>query len=582
MNVVSLSSQRIRDLPRDPWTPVFAQAFGQFLVAGGWLSAEAAQRAERAARETGERFDVVVGRLGLVSETELAKAVARYLSLPVLEPSMFPDAPIEVPGFGADVARRINGLVLADDAEGLTVAVADPFEAGSETSIMFHSGRPAKLVVAAAGDIQRLHDRLYGAGAPERGDVAATAKADENDVRRLTDMASDAPVVRLVQDTIRRAVEAEASDIHIEPSGDGLVVRNRIDGELMRTAVIPVDQAAAVLSRIKIMARLNIAERRLPQDGRIHVTVRGRDVELRVATMPTLAGESVVLRILDRGRVALDFASLGFSATMRAQLNELMARPNGLVLVTGPTGSGKSTTLYAALSGLDRTTRKIFTIEDPVETHLAGIAQVQVHPKIGLTFANTLRSVLRHDPNVIMVGEIRDLDTAQIAMQASLTGHLVLSTLHTNSALATLPRLVDMGVENYLVASTLRATLAQRLVRCLCGACAKPARSTAALVACIADLRERGIALDVDPGGMKEAVGCPACRGTGYRGRVAIAELLIVDDAVASALVAQPGARDLEAAARAAGMRPLLADGIEKVCRGVTTLDEALRVTRGM
>jgi general secretion pathway protein E len=380
-------------------------------------------------------------------------------------------------------------------------------------------------------------------------------------------------VVRIVNRLISRAVEARASDIHIEPYEQSLRVRYRIDGVLREVEPPPAHLQAAIISRIKIMARLNIAERRLPQDGRIKLAVRGKDIDLRVATMPTLHGEAVVLRVLDRGSVVLDFGELGFDARALVAYRAMLARPNGIILVTGPTGSGKTTTLYTSLIELNSPDRKILTVEDPIEYQLDGINQVQTKPQIGLSFAHILRSMLRHDPDVIMVGEVRDLETAQIAVQAALTGHLVLSTLHTNNAAGTLTRLLDMGVEGYLMTSTLNGVVAQRLVRRLCTACRKPYQPLPEL------LEQLGLHAGTEatfwhPGG------CAACNQTGYFGRISINEVLVMSDAVRSQILHQAEATELQRTAIQSGMQPMFQDGIAKVQAGVTTVEELLRVTR--
>lgn len=576
-----------RTPPIDPWSAEFAAEFGAFLSGSGVLVPDAVKRATRAARETGERFDFALTRLGLVSEGKLAEAAAAYLGLPFADGKAMPQVAVPVAGIDGSYLKR-NGLLPLRDAEGeLLVAVADPFTDEPSAALAFYLGRTVKRAIASAADISGALERLYrtpAADAPALDQDGAGEAAREEDTRRLAELASEAPVIRLVHDTIQRAVEAGASDIHIEPGDGSFVVRRRIDGDLERSATIPAELTAAVVSRIKILARLNIAEQRLPQDGRMRTNVRGRHVELRVSTVPTINGESVVLRILDREAITLDFGALGFSPGMLDTFFGLLDKPNGLILVTGPTGAGKSTTLYAALNRLNKPNRKTFTIEDPVETLLAGAAQVQVQPRIGLTFAHSLRSILRQDPNIIMVGEIRDLETAQMAMQAALTGHLVLSTLHTNSAPATLMRLADMGVEPYLVASTLRGALAQRLVRRICKDCSRPARPTPALLACAAQARDRagGTVVVTDFSGLREPVGCPSCRNTGFRGRIALAELLVVDDTVARALVGDGGEAAIEAAAHRSGMTPMLVDGLEKVAEGLTTFDEVLRVSRGL
>jgi general secretion pathway protein E len=402
--------------------------------------------------------------------------------------------------------------------------------------------------------------------------TAEAGPASEDDVRRLEDMASEAPVIRLVHDLITRAVEAQASDIHVEPREDSVRVRYRIDGVLATVETLPPSLRAAVTSRIKIMANLNIAERRLPQDGRVKSTVRGKPIDLRISTMPTMLGESVVLRILDRSSVELDFERLGFHGATLETFTGLLAQPNGIILVTGPTGSGKTTTLYTALSRLNKAECKLFTVEDPIEYQLAGISQIQVQPKIGLTFAHALRSILRQDPDIIMVGEIRDLETAQMAIQASLTGHLVLSTLHTNGAAASLTRLLDMGVDDYLLASTLTGVLAQRLVRRLCGKCAVPDEPPPFVEKRLGGRRESL--------GLRRKVGCQACRQTGYAGRTTISELLVMNDALRRTLLERGSESAIEAAAVEGGMVAMFDDGLAKALGGETTIEEVLRVTR--
>jgi general secretion pathway protein E len=394
-------------------------------------------------------------------------------------------------------------------------------------------------------------------------------------------MASDAPVIRLVQSLVERAAAAQASDIHIEPREDSVRVRFRIDGVLHTVETLPLSLKAALSSRIKIMAQLNIAERRLPQDGRIRVNVRGREIDLRVSTMPAMCGESVVLRLLERSSVALDFQALGFDGAALAAFQSALQQPNGIILVTGPTGSGKTTTLYTALSTLNSTERKLFTVEDPVEYRLEGVNQIQVNPKIGLTFATALRSILRQDPDIVMVGEIRDLETAEIAIRASLTGHLVLSTVHTNSAAATVTRLLDMGVEDYLMASSLKAVVAQRLVRRLCKACSQPAEISPAQLERI--VKYAGITSPSAASaahGIRRARGCGECHHTGFSGRTTVYEVLTVTEPVRDAILSEATERRLDDAGQASGMVPMLGNGIAKVLAGETTLEEVLRVTR--
>jgi general secretion pathway protein E len=561
----------------------FTSALRQRLVSGGHLDELAARRAERACQQSNERFDIVLLRLGLVGEQQLCQAMAELLRLPLVAPDAWPTQVIFADAVPQSfLAGNCMALLEARD-EVVRVAVADPFNTDAVRALEFQIERPIEIVLAPAGEIERCLERLHGravaaAGgdAPQTDDLADDAGAD--DVRRLEDMASEAPVIRLAHDIIQRAVEARASDIHVEPRDDSVSVRYRIDGALRTVETLPLSVRAALTSRIKIMARLNIAERRLPQDGRIKFTVRGREIDLRVSTMPTLSGESVVLRILDRESIPLDFAELGFAGSERHVFEQLLAEPNGIILVTGPTGSGKSTTLYAALKSLNRVDRKLFTVEDPIEHRLTGVNQIAVNPKIGLTFASALRSILRQDPDIIMVGEIRDLETAEIAIRASLTGHLVLSTVHTNSAAATITRLLDMGVEDYLLASSLKGVLAQRLVRKLCRACSVPVAPTDAEAARL--LRLSGRSSGEAKVQTREPCGCAACQGTGYRGRTAIYELLTVTPALRDIIAGSVQESGLEAAAVSAGMTTLLQSGMAKVLAGETSLQEVLRVTR--
>jgi general secretion pathway protein E len=559
----------------DPSDQGLIERLAAYLASRGVLDELALHRALRAQRQSGERFDLVLTRLGLIAEADLARLLADFLGLPLLDPSQLPEAPLMADRLQLQFLKGNCIIPVADRGDSLLVAIADPFNTEAAAALSYLLERPVECGVMPAGDIERALERLYGRGetaAAEPGS-ADSGQASDDDVRRLEDMASEAPVIRLVHDLVTRAVEAQASDIHVEPREDSLRVRYRIDGVLTTVETLPPSLRAAVTSRIKIMAHLNIAERRLPQDGRVKATVRGKPIDLRISTMPTMLGESVVLRILDRSSVQLDFAPLGFRGAALDRLVELLTQPNGIVLVTGPTGSGKTTTLYTALNLLNKPESKLFTVEDPIEYQLAGINQIQVQPRIGLTFAHALRSILRQDPDIIMVGEIRDLETAQMAIQASLTGHLVLSTLHTNSAAASITRLMDMGVDDYLLASTLTGVLAQRLVRRLCPRCSAPADTLPPLLGRLGG-RDR------DLRGVRRKVGCKACRNTGYQGRTTIGELLVMTDAMRRKVLERSGESDLEAAAVGGGMVTMFDDGLAKALAGETTIEEVLRVTR--
>ncbi|MBU1211976.1 MAG: GspE/PulE family protein [Alphaproteobacteria bacterium] len=575
--------KRVSPVTVDPRARDFAVSFGAKLVSRGNLDAVAAARAFGAFEQSGERYDLVVTRLGLLTESALAEALAEYLDLPFITAADLPEFPA-IRDVDQEFLRRHRIVPIRDDG-AILVAVADPFDVQPVEALSYLVDRPVALALSSESTINdalRIMDREAGTpnGALDLRPSAAPAEVSQEDVRRLADLASEAPVIRLVHSLMVRAVEARASDIHLEPTESGLRVRLRFDGLLQDSEILPLSVVPAVISRIKIMARLDIAESRRPQDGRIRTNVRGCDVDLRVATMPTLKGECVVLRILDRSAIKLDFDALGYSGRTLDELLRLIEIPNGMILVTGPTGSGKTTTLYAALSHLNNPTRKIFTIEDPIEYQLAGTNQIQVKPGIDFTFANALRSILRLDPDLIMVGEIRDAETAQMAVQAALTGHLVLSTLHTNGAVATLSRLLDMGIEDYLIASTLKGVLAQRLVRRLCDDCAAPAAAPAELKACADGL---AAAAEIDPpvfNDIRRPVGCRSCRQTGFKGRIAIYELMALTDPVRAAIVSGANEQALCEAARIAGMRRMLADGVEKVSSGLTTFEEILQVTR--
>jgi general secretion pathway protein E len=576
---------------QDPRSPAFVEQFGDYVLAQNLVDKLRVRQAQLAQRESGERFDLVLMRLGLLTDAAMAKALAAYCGLPLVTSVDFPTEAMLADRVDVGFLKLNRLLPFADRIDHVAVAVSDPFNNEAIASLSYLIDRPVERCVVADGDLDNAIDRLYGAAAqvsprPNGAELSGvpfigTETASEEDVQRLEDMASEAPVIRLVQELIVRAVANQASDIHVEPREDSVRVRFRIDGVLQTVETLALGLRAALGSRIKIMARMNIAERRMPQDGRIKVNVRGREIDLRVSTMPTLWGESIVLRILDRSSVELDFPKLGFAGRSFDDLNLLLQQPNGIILVTGPTGSGKTTTLYTALSALNTTERKIFTVEDPIEYQLPGINQIQVQPKIGLTFAHALRSILRQDPDIIMVGEIRDLETAQMAVQASLTGHLVLSTVHTNSATATITRLLDMGVEKYLLTSTLKGVLAQRLVRRLCKVCAEPSNDAASLIQM---LNATGVKAETlmagDPPRPHRAIGCPACRQRGYSGRTTIYELLTTTARMRETILSTTSEAVLEKAAVADRMTTMLQNGLVKALRGETTPEEVLRATR--
>jgi general secretion pathway protein E len=584
--------QLLRPAPRGvlsigvpPKDPAFAQAFADLLVGEGLADAAAISRARRAAEAASDRLDFVLVKLGLISESDLCIAYAAYCNLPLIGPGDVPAKPVLADRLKLSFLKTNRVLPISLDDNSLLIATADPFVDEVAKAISYLLDVQVKLAVITPAEIERAFRTIYqDAGRETRTDeeeVAALVSGDgsEFDIERLRDIANEAPVIRLVNQMIARAVERGASDIHIEPGRDAVAVRYRIDGFLQQERLIPATLRAALTTRIKIMAKLDIAERRLPHDGRIKTAVRGVEIDIRVSTLPTVFGESIVMRILDRTRVELDFTKLGLDEETQASLHRLMSLPNGIVLVTGPTGSGKTTTLYTALKHLNRPELKLFTVEDPIEYQLSGINQIQVQPQIGLDFPAALRSILRQDPDVIMIGEIRDLETARIAIQAALTGHLVFSTLHTNSAVSAITRLIDIGLERYLLVSTVSGVMAQRLVRKLCRVCSRPHSEGGRMHGKLKMALPEGVEIDLSRS--RERVGCEVCGGTGYSGRTTISELLVIDDRIREAIGRRnQDQRAIEQLARAAGFRTLYEDGLVKVGAGETTLEEVLRVTR--
>ncbi len=557
----------------------FEAALGRRLVADGRLDAASLERAGRLRVESGERLERVLTKLGMVTEGDMAAALAGELGVNLARSHDFPDDKVVEAEVSARFLRESQVVPIAENGDGIVLAMVDPLDDYAIKAMELIAGKPVTPWVATAIDVEAAVERLYGEKGATIGQIVeevddAGDVADE-DIDRLRDLASEAPVIRLVNLLIGRAVESRASDIHIEPFESALRVRYRIDGVLREVEAPPSRFSAAVISRVKIMARLNIAERRLPQDGRVKLAIRGKDVDLRVSTVPTMHGESLVLRVLDRGQV-FDLPSLGFGDEIMAGFREVLARPHGIILVTGPTGSGKTTTLYASLLSLNSPERKILTVEDPIEYQLDGVNQVQVQAQIDLTFANVLRSLLRQDPDVIMIGEIRDVETAEIAVQAALTGHVVLSTLHTNNAASTIPRLLDMGVDDFLLTSTINAVVAQRLVQTLCHKCRN---AETALPGLVDQLGIRRFA-DDETITVYKAVGCEACNGTGYFGRTTVLELMPMNDAIRAGVLDRAEAHDLERIAIENGMRSMFEDGIRKALAGVTSIEEVLRATR--
>jgi general secretion pathway protein E len=548
---------------------------GEILADSGKISTADLDRALQLQEQNRERLGKLLIDLGSIAERDLLQALSEQFGLPVVEGSQFPSLAPEVKGLSPRFMRTGKFFPFELQEQKLLVAIADPLDFETLDSIRLVTGLDPVAHLALEAEIQDAIEKHFGNNNGGKTDeFAELADVASEDVEHLRDLALEAPVIRLVNTLIARAIESRASDIHVEPMEDELRIRYRVDGVLYPIEAPPKQMGPAIISRIKLTAKLNIAERRLPQDGRIRLKVMGKDIDLRVSALPTLYGESVVMRILERSESKkISMATLGFSESNFATMEKVIARPHGIFLVTGPTGSGKTTTLYGALMNINDTAKKIITLEDPVEYQMPGINQMHVNAQIGLTFASGLRTILRQDPDVIMVGEIRDLETAEIAIRAALTGHLVFSTLHTNDAPSAITRLADMGVPPYLLSSSILAVLAQRLVRVLCPACKQvEAIPTEALPA---DCRQDGVRSIR----AHRAVGCEQCRGIGFRGRMGIFELMEVNEAMQSLIARTSEANVIREQARKHGMKTLRQDGFDKVLAGLTTLDEVLRVT---
>ncbi|MFT5444996.1 MAG: general secretion pathway protein E [Gammaproteobacteria bacterium] len=553
---------------------------GELLLERTNLDAASLQRALKLQAESRERIGQILLQLGMISERDLADGLAAQLNLPVVQAADYPDTALVHASLAPEFLRNAKAVPIAGTESSVQISMADPLDEFTRTALAMALGVEVSVVVGTAGDIDSAIQRLYGDGAGQMEQIVDAdpggSESQGDDVQQLRDLASEAPVIRIVNLVIARALELRASDIHIEPFENRLVVRYRVDGVLRDAEAPPTHSTAAVISRIKVLAKLNIAERRLPQDGRIKLRIEGREIDMRISTVPTMHGESVVMRILDKGAVPLNFGELGFSGSILRSVESMLAEPHGVILVTGPTGSGKTTTLYAALNGLNSPEHKILTVEDPVEYQLEGVNQIQVRPDIGLSFANALRSILRQDPDVIMVGEMRDLETAKIAVQAALTGHKVFSTLHTNDAASSITRLLDMGVEDYLVTSTVTGVIAQRLVRTLCTKCREPYQA----------LAEFSVELGLDRLSdeprptLYKAVGCDACEQGGYRGRTTIIEVMPMTEQLGREVLTHADATQLRRVAREAGSASMRDDGLLKALEGLTSVEEVERATR--
>jgi general secretion pathway protein E len=554
--------------------------FGELLLEQELIDEEKLNIGLKEQANSKERIGETLVRLGILSEEDLMKALSNHFGLPYLPLSEYPKIFPENIELSVKFMKQYKVFPLGVYNNKMKVAMTDPLDSYALDTMRLASGRELDVYLSTEKDILEAIEQFYGKGSTRMARIIEdisheeyeiSTEAEEEDVHHLRDMALEAPIIKLVNLIISKAVEERASDIHIEPFENDLKIRYRIDGILHDVESPPKRLQSAVISRVKIMAKLNIAERRLPQDGRIRLRVSGKEIDLRVSTIPTLYGESVVMRILDRSSAIIGLDKLGFPHEALKGYEELINRPYGILLVTGPTGSGKTTTLYASLNKINSSEKKIITIEDPIEYQLDGINQIQVKPKIGLTFANGLRHIVRQDPDIIMVGEIRDLETADIAIHSALTGHLVFSTLHTNDAPGAVTRLLDMGIESFLVSSSLIGVLAQRLVRIICPDCKAPVKPSEEFLEEIG--AEKGVFI-------YHGTGCEECRYTGYKGRTGIFELMVLTEDIRRLILEKTSANIIKQKAVSLGMQTLRENGWQKVREGITTMEEVLRVTQ--
>lgn len=550
---------------------------GQILFESGSVSEELISRTLELQAQEGHtrRFGEILIEQG-ISEEEVYKALAIQFEMPLMEATEFPEQmPLDHVSFSFLEKNLIVPLAL--EGNTLSIAVGDPWNNEGVDALRSSFDYELSVILAKKSDVLQQLQLLQGSRTAVMQRLIEGAAEDDlptadltGEVSHLRDLAQEKGIIQLVNLIIENAVRDRASDIHVEPGEFSVRVRYRIDGVLYEKETLPARMYSAISSRIKLLSQMNIAERRLPQDGRIKVSSAGRNVDIRVSTIPTVYGESVVMRLLDKAASFITLEDIGFDRTIRDIYEEVIKKPYGMILITGPTGSGKSTTLYASLAEINSSEKKIITVEEPVEYLMPGINQIQVRPKIGLTFASGLRHIVRQDPDIIMVGEIRDMETASIAIHAALTGHLLFSTLHTNDAPGAITRLMDMGIENYLVASTLVCVMAQRLVRKICPSCkVKDEVPQEVLDRISKDIRE-----------VWTAKGCEECSGTGYKGRIGIFEVLPIEGPIRELIMKRATIKEMKDLAISLGMRTLREDGLEKVKKGITTLDEVLRVTQ--
>jgi type IV pilus assembly protein PilB len=557
------------------------KSLGESLVEQKLLSEADLKKAQAESEKTGELLRRSLVKLGMVSEEDIIAFYEEQLGIPHVELSNYLIDQKTIKIIPETLARRYHVLPLFKTGDSLTLAMDDPLNVIALDDIKLKTGHSIEPVVASEIDLKEAINQYYGTGGSidevinkidTEEKISIPEKEEDISLEKLHDMAEEAPIIKLVNLIIMQALRDGASDIHIEPEKDDVHVRMRVDGIMHETKPIPKQLQAAVISRTKIMSDLNIAIKRIPQDGRFQINLEGAQIDIRVSSFPTVFGENIVMRLLDTSSILLGLEQIGFSKETFKQFQSLIKKPHGIILVTGPTGSGKTTTLYSALNAINTPDKNIITLEDPVEYQLKGIRQSQVNPKVGMTFASGLRSILRQDPDVVMVGEIRDKETAEIAVQAALTGHLVFSTLHTNDAPSALTRLTDMGIEPFLISSSVIGILAQRLVRTICNTCKTefnpPAKS----------LSDLGLEAKTD---MKlfHGKGCNVCKNSGYKGRTGLYELMTLNDKIKELVLTKTSSSIIKKAAREAGMKTLQDDGLIKVLDGATTIDEVMRVT---
>ena len=558
------------------------KSLGESLVERKIISEDQLRSAMKESENSGEPLRKMLVRLGLATEEDICDFFEEQLGIPRIDLKNYLIDQKILSLIPESLAKKYNLIPLFKTGDTLTIATADPLNVVAMDDIRNKTKSNIEPAVATETEIRNSINQYYGTGGSIEDIVksidiktfAIEEGKEEIEPEKLRNIAEEAPIIKLVNLIILQAIRDKASDIHVEPEEDSLKIRFRIDGILHDQATIPKQMQAAVLSRMKIMSEMNIATKRIPQDGRFRLNIEGGQIDMRVSSLPTLFGENIVMRLLDTSSILIGMEKLGFDEQNFEKFKELIVKPHGIILVTGPTGSGKTTTLYSALNSINTPDKNIITVEDPVEYQLKRIRQSQINPKGGLTFATGLRSILRQDPDVIMVGEIRDLETAEISIQAALTGHLVFSTLHTNDAPSSLTRLTDMGVEPFLISSSVIGIIAQRLVRMICPSCKQ------AYVPSKEVLDDIGVKLPEAAPKFYKGGGCKVCKNTGYKGRIAIFEMLLLNDKIRDLILAKVSSSQIKHAAQEAGMKTLREDGITKALAGFTTIDEVIRVTQ--